>query len=128
MAVTSVGSGDIVPVVLAEHVMLIILLLLGGFLWTYIIGQVSGLVMAMEHDKRERHKRLDDVNKAMSRALAPLHVEEKDRVREFMFALTHSHGFRLADQRSAIDLLSPQLKVSRSVSLQLCMCRRTYVC
>jgi hypothetical protein len=113
--VTSVGSGDIVPVVLPEHLTLIVLLFFGGFLWTYIIGQVSGLVMVLEQDKRERHKRLDDVNTAMRNALFPLPQDDKDQVREFLYSLTRSHGFRLAYQRPAIDLLSPQLKVRVSV-------------
>ena len=60
MTLTTVGYGDITATNVAEYAVLTTVMLIGGFMWAYIIGAVCGTVATMDPNKVKYQQRYDE--------------------------------------------------------------------
>ena len=106
MTLSTIGYGDIIPISYTEHIVAVMVMLMGASLWAYIVGKVCGIVQ--ELDKHTTHFRMlmDDLNYFMaSRNLDP---DLQRRVREFFHQARRMR--RIDEYRVVLDRLSPQLQ------------------
>ena len=62
---TSIGYGDVVPGTMVEYIVATLLMFIGSFLYTYIIGTVAGIVGVIQQNNLGRRRKLDAINRAM---------------------------------------------------------------
>jgi len=82
--ITSVGYGDIGPKNLVERIVCICMIFVAGIVWTYVLGQVCGIMSSMGKYEAEFRKTMDDLNDMMSdRGLPP---NMRQRLRNFFLS------------------------------------------
>ena len=106
VTITSVGYGDITPQNPSEMRWCTFLLLMGAFLWAYIIGNACGIVSTLDVDNIEHRQRMDQLNIFMDDQGFPL--ELKLKLRRFF------NESKLMAKEEAyatlMDRMSPQLE------------------
>jgi len=104
--VSSVGFGDITPTNKAEFLCAIACMVLGAGIWSFIIGNVVGMVKALDKHRLDFEDTMNDVNMICQERGMP--KELQDRVRDFY---THAQEFiRMKKYTQTIQDLSPALK------------------
>merc|ERR1719230_2442156 len=63
--VTTVGYGDIGPVNIVERVVCIILIVTSGISWSYVLGQVCGIIAGMGKYEQDFRNLMDNLNYMM---------------------------------------------------------------
>ena len=61
VAIFEVGYGDITPNNIAEYAVCAVCMLLGGFMWAFIIGEVCSATANMDVKRLEYHHKFDQV-------------------------------------------------------------------
>jgi potassium voltage-gated channel Eag-related subfamily H protein 7 len=69
MTITSIGYGDIVMQTTQERLIATIIMLVGGCMWAFIIGQLSGMLASLDAESMRFYEALDSIN-AMARERA----------------------------------------------------------
>lgn len=62
MTITTVGYGDVTPTNRDEYIVVTVIMILGGFLWAYVIGGICNVVSSMNVDTRQFQQDFDRVN------------------------------------------------------------------
>ena len=83
MTLTTVGYGDVGPKNLSEYALLVFAMLLGGFLWAYIIGAVCGSVANLDRVKMRHQQRYDQINNLLVREQITWDLASK--IRSYLF-------------------------------------------
>ena len=111
----SVGYGDITPCNPSEMRWCTFLLLMGAFLWAYIIGNACGIVSTLDVDNIEHRQRMDQLNIFMEDQGFPMDLRVK--LRQFF------HESKLMAKEDAytslLDRMSPQLEAEERRSLMM---------
>jgi len=103
---SSVGFGDITPVARLEFVVAILCMALGGGVWAYVVGNVCGMVTALDKHRISYENTMNDVNVICQERRLPKDLQAK--VRKFYH---HSQEFlRMKQYHDTIGELSPALK------------------
>jgi len=106
MTLTTVGYGDVGPKNLSEYALLVFAMLLGGFLWAYIIGAVCGTVANLDRVKIRHQQRYDQINNLLVRE--QISPDLAHRVRSYLFQTEEVD--RHVAYASLISYLSPILQ------------------
>jgi len=121
MTVTGIGYGEMLPVNTSERFVSTGLMLLGGFLWCYVTGEVVNSVATMDPEAIRFRGRLDELNYLMrTRQLEkPLQSELRDYLHK-----TRAMQ-RMSSEKPLLQSLSPQLQgriavISSRVWLECC--------
>jgi len=103
---SSVGFGDITPVAQLEFVVAILCMALGGGVWAYVVGNVCGMVTALDKHRISYENTMNDVNLICQERRLPKDLQAK--VRKFYH---QSQEFlRMKQYHDTIGELSPALK------------------
>jgi len=121
MTVTGIGYGEMLPVNTSERFVSTGLMLVGGFLWCYVTGEVVNSVATMDPEGMRFRGRLDELNYLMrTRQLEkPLQSELRDYLHK-----TRAMQ-RMSSEKPLLQSLSPQLQgriavISSRVWLECC--------
>merc|ERR1719428_2589628 len=63
--ITSVGYGDIGPQNIVERSVCIVLIVIAGVSWAYVLGQVCGIIGSMDKHEQEFRNLMDELNTMM---------------------------------------------------------------
>mmetsp|Transcript_15484 Transcript_15484/g.27159 ORF Transcript_15484/g.27159 Transcript_15484/m.27159 type:complete len:669 (+) Transcript_15484:71-2077(+) len=112
---TSVGYGDIGPKNLLERVTCILIILVSGLCWAYILGEVCGIVGDMNAEAQSFRKKMDNLNYMMSDRSLPQMMRQ--RLRSYFLASKDSqkHG----TQKQLLEGMSPALQGEVSMALNM---------
>lgn len=106
MTITSIGYGDVSPVLWSEQLMSTIIMLLGSVLWGQVIATFCGVVATFNPEAAEFRRTMDDLNRFMS--LQGLDSDLRARLREYFHQTKH---LRVASaHRRLISQMSPTLQ------------------
>jgi CRP-like cAMP-binding protein len=61
MTLTTVGYGDVVPLGVMERTYTVLIMLLGGFFYGYIVGEMSGIIASRDLNTRAYYERMEQV-------------------------------------------------------------------
>lgn len=106
MTLTTVGYGDLNPVNLSEYALLVVCMLVGGFMWAYIIGAVCGTIANLDLIRIRHHQRYDQINNLLVNMCIPQHIARDVRAYCFQTEEVERH----VAYSSLIDYLSPDLQ------------------
>merc|ERR1719313_482604 len=104
--VTTVGYGDISPVNIVERMVCIIILVTAGVSWSYVLGQVCGILGNMGKYEQDFRNVMDDLNYMMVDRGLPLPMCR--RIRGFF--LSTKGAQRHSQQQELLQLMSPALQ------------------
>ena len=79
MTVTTIGFGDITPATSMERAFLILVMLVGGAMYAYIVGAICGIVASMDEATIAYHQTVDHLNNYMEETGLPENVRVKMR-------------------------------------------------
>jgi hypothetical protein len=96
VTLSTVGYGDILPRTSLEKDFVIMAIMLGAFLYAYIIGEFSDLISNMKKEKSKFEAKMRSVNDLLAYIDAPLEVRGK--VQEF-------YEFKFVNKEGQSDLL-----------------------
>mmetsp|Transcript_17857 Transcript_17857/g.32387 ORF Transcript_17857/g.32387 Transcript_17857/m.32387 type:complete len:804 (-) Transcript_17857:5-2416(-) len=87
MSITSIGYGDVAPTRTEEHIVGIVIQLLGGITWAYIIGSACGVITNMNPPRKHHKEEMDELNQMLKRH----HISPDlgDRLRYYMSEAIH---------------------------------------
>merc|ERR1719161_1390478 len=87
MTVTTVGYGDITPVAPSETLFAILMILVGGFFWAFVLGNACNIATTLQADTSAFKCHLDDVN----RMIAYHHLPDQlaRTLRMYMYSTRH---------------------------------------
>lgn len=106
MTVTSIGYGDIQAQNLQEYVVCTFLMLVGGIMWTQIIGSACAAVSTMDKERIEHEQRMDSVLRmCQDRNLNP---ELRQRLRTYF--IRGRRMARIATYGQVTKFMSPALR------------------
>lgn len=101
-----IGYGKIEPVSASEQIMGILILLINGSLYGYVIGEVCGIVEGMDPATQYFRERMDLLNGFMSEIGFP--VLKRDRFREFFS--NSQNRFRYEFYGELLSVMSPTMR------------------
>merc|ERR1719399_2779518 len=104
--VTTVGYGDIGPVNIVERVVCIIIIVTAGVSWSYVLGEVCGIIGSMGKYEQDFRNLMDNLNYMMVDRGLPLTMCR--RIRGFF--LSTKGAQRHSQQRELLQLMSPTLQ------------------
>ena len=106
MTSTTIGYGDVTPQTNAERAVCIVCMLIGGFMFGYVIGAVGGVLATQNIRHAEFCRDLTALNEFMSEGRFPLALSRK--LREFF---KWRHTLQSSDMhRSLLERMSPSLR------------------
>lgn len=99
MTISSIGTGDIIPRTLAERVMAIVCMGIGGTVYVYVIGSVCSIVASMDRATNHYRETMDHLHAYMDEMRLPAdkrqlllayfqHIRERTRLSHFQDLLT----------------------------------------
>ena len=100
--VTSVGYGQMLPVTTEERIMCNVLMLLSGFVWTYILGTAAGIAATLDPNGVVFQNTMDHLNLFMRER--KLSIELRRTLRDFFVA---ARDVNQAGDERALFLLPP---------------------
>mmetsp|Transcript_25939 Transcript_25939/g.66047 ORF Transcript_25939/g.66047 Transcript_25939/m.66047 type:complete len:738 (-) Transcript_25939:226-2439(-) len=105
MTLTTVGYGDILPQNRMEYLVCTVFMLVAGFVWAYIVGQVVNLLYALDPEAAQFKQDTDAINALMANKFLPqsLRVE----LRQYMVESKH-----VAYQRNQQELMSSHISIT----------------
>lgn len=106
VTITSVGYGDICPENPSEMRWCVVLILLGAFLWAYIIGSICGVIATLDVDTIEHRQRMDQLNMMMDERDFPMPLRRKLR----QFFNVSKNMLKEDKYAHLLRRMSPQLK------------------
>ena len=106
MTLTTVGYGDVGAQNIAEYAVLAVVMLLGGFMWAFIIGAVCGTVSTMDIKRIEFQQKFDQVNFMLS----DLAIDHPLAIRVRAFLLQCEERERRSNYSTLFEDLSEQLQ------------------
>merc|ERR1719327_2444863 len=114
--VTTVGYGDIGPVNIVERVVCIIIIVTAGVSWSYVLGQVCGIIGNMGKQDKEFRNLMDNLNHMMVDRGLPLTMCR--RIRGFF--LSTKGAQRHSQQQELLQLMSPALQGEVAMEINSC--------
>lgn len=112
---TSVGYGDIGARNLYERVTCIVIIMLSGLVWAYILGEVCGIVGDMNSENQSFRKRMDNLNAMMQERGVP-HAMRR-RLRSYF--LSNKQCSHYITQKELLSNMSPNLQGEVSLLLNV---------
>jgi len=106
MVLTTVGFGDVVPKTLAEYTLLTLAILVGAFIWAFIIGSVCGTIANLDLIKIVHRQRYDQINDLLIDMKIPSTLAH--RVRAYLYQSEEVD--RHIEYSSLMSYLSPTLQ------------------
>ena len=106
MTLTSIGYGEFLPVNTTERIFLIVLMVLSGFVWTFVIGKVSMVCTSLDPNTIAYQNDMDSLNFFMRDR--QLNKELRLSLRDY-FAQSREIRQRIQDQK-LIEKMSPLLQ------------------
>mmetsp|Transcript_6134 Transcript_6134/g.18516 ORF Transcript_6134/g.18516 Transcript_6134/m.18516 type:complete len:721 (+) Transcript_6134:93-2255(+) len=106
MTLTTVGYGNVNPVSLSEYALLVVCMLVGGFLWAYIIGAVCGTIANLDRIKIRHQQRYDQINNLLVNMCIPYSLARDVRA----YCFQHEEVERHDSYVTLVDYLSPMLQ------------------
>lgn len=106
MTLTTVGYGDLNPKNLAEYALLVVCMLIGGYMWAYIIGAVCGTLANLDLVKIRHQQRFDQINCLLVNMCIPYKIAHQVR----SYCLQSEEVDRHVAYKTLVDYLSPQLQ------------------
>jgi len=103
---TTVGYGDVGPHNIIETFTVVVMLIVSGFSWAVVLGQVSDIVAHLSHEEQFFRSKMDELNHMME----DRHVDVQLRRRLRIFFLSNKTAQRRGRQRQLIAELSPGLQ------------------
>lgn len=105
MTITSIGYGDISPTNISEYNVCIVLMLIAGVTWAYIIGEICRVATNGNPVTRRANEAEDAINHLMASESLP--DEFRQKVRTYLVHSTHAmHDTR---RKGIVKSLSPTL-------------------
>ena len=106
VTMTSVGYGDILSITNSERSLNIVMIVVGGFLYAFIIGSFGSMVNNMGHDEAQFDIKMRSVSALLKFYKAPKDME--DRVLDF-FALKYNTHVLFPDDNDFLEQLPASL-------------------
>merc|ERR1719387_1062561 len=106
MTVTTVGYGDITPVAPVETIFAILMILVGGFFWAFVLGNACNIATTLQADISAFKCHLDDVNRMISYHHLPDQLART--LRMYMFSTRHK--IHMSRNREVLSMVSPELQ------------------
>lgn len=110
---TSVGYGDISAQNAMERSVNILIVIVSGLCWAYILGEVCGIVADMNAEAQSFRRRMDNLNYMMRERAVPMRMRK--RLRSFFLA-SRKHSSMMS-QRDLLRNMSPTLQGEISLVL-----------
>eukprot|EP00937_MAST-01D_sp_MAST-1D-sp2_P004715 g4715.t1 len=114
MTLTTIGYGDITPVTREEHIVAIIIMLIGGCLWAYILGSICAAAANLDPHTNAFHCMMDELNRFMRTSGMP--TASQNRFRAFFIGSRQAMYARSA--RELLDMMSPAIAAECVVHTQ----------
>mmetsp|Transcript_9637 Transcript_9637/g.33592 ORF Transcript_9637/g.33592 Transcript_9637/m.33592 type:complete len:824 (+) Transcript_9637:290-2761(+) len=106
MTLTTIGYGDIRPVTQAERIFSVVAMLIGGFMFGYVIGAVSGVLAARNERVNKFRAEMKELNQFLEEGNIPSGVRQK--LREFF--KYKSASLNISSYHHLLQRLSPALR------------------
>merc|ERR1719160_901283 len=106
MTVTTVGYGDITPVAPVETIFAILMILVGGFFWAFVLGNACNIATTLQADTSAFKCHLDDVN----RMIAYHHLPDQLARTLRMYMYSTRHKIHMSRNRQVLSMVSPELQ------------------
>jgi hypothetical protein len=106
MTVTTVGYGDITPVAPVETIFAILMILVGGFFWAFVLGNACNIATTLQADTSAFKCHLDDVN----RMIAYHHLPDQLARTLRMYMYSTRHKISMSRNRDVLSMVSPELQ------------------
>eukprot|EP00931_Biecheleriopsis_adriatica_P007435 TRINITY_DN108714_c0_g1_i1.p1 TRINITY_DN108714_c0_g1~~TRINITY_DN108714_c0_g1_i1.p1 ORF type:complete len:714 (-),score=104.88 TRINITY_DN108714_c0_g1_i1:76-2217(-) len=110
---TSVGYGDIGPKNLLERLVCIMIILVAGLCWAYILGEVCGIVGDMNAEAQHFRKKMDNLNYMMAERSLPQSMRQRLR----SFFLSNKDSVHHVTQKRLLGDMSPALQGEVAMAL-----------
>lgn len=121
MTITTVGYGDVTPTNQTEYLVVTVVMIIGGFLWAYVIGGICTVVGSMDTDRAKFQSDFDRIN-YMLRDLG-MTRNFSVYVRKYLF--NAEEMLRRETYDELVELLTPYQQ--REVALHRCQANLTVV-
>lgn len=110
---TSVGYGDIGPKNILERGVCIMIILVSGLCWAYILGEVCGIVSDMNAEAQSFRKKMDNLNFMMQER--SLSTSLRMRLRSYF--ISNKSSVKHLTQKQLLHGMSPSLQGEVSMAL-----------
>lgn len=106
MTVSTIGYGDLTPTTQFETMYAIVAMLLGGFMFGYVIGAVGNIIATREAKKNQTYRQMEDLNEFIASNKLDNHLAEQLR-RYFGY---RGRSMSVSSYNSLLSHMSPELR------------------